>query len=348
MLEGIDQEKVSLYRQGNFVDLCRGPHIPSTGLLKAFKLTTSSGAYWRGDERRPMLQRIYGTAFATPKELKQHLEFLEEAKRRDHRRLGRELGLFSIEEEAGAGMVIYHPKGAILRSLIEDFERREHFKRGYQMVMGPQMLRADLWERSGHMANYKENMYFSEVEGQMYGIKPMNCVAHMLIYKSRVRSYRELPIRYFELGTVLRHERSGVLHGLTRVRQFTQDDAHIICTPGAGGKRNRRGPGLRLPGHGRLRVRIRSGTLHPAGEVHRQRRRMGTGHQRPDPGHGGREACLITSARAKAPFTAPRSTSSSRTPSTAAGSAPPSSAISPCRSASTSPTWGPTAAATGR
>ncbi len=231
IIEALPEGRVSLYRQGNFLDLCRGPHIPATGLLKAFKLTASSGAYWRGDEHRQMLQRIYGTAFATPKELKQHLEYLEEAKRRDHRRLGRELQLFSIEEEAGAGLVIYHPKGAILRSIIEDFERREHFKRGYQMVMGPQMLRADLWERSGHLANYKDNMYFSEVEGQMYGIKPMNCVAHMLIYRSRIRSYRELPIRYFELGTVLRHERSGVLHGLTRVRQFTQDDAHIICTP---------------------------------------------------------------------------------------------------------------------
>ena len=185
ILEGLPEGRVSLYRQGEFVDLCRGPHIPSTGYLKAFKLTATSGAYWRGDEHRPMLQRIYGTAFATPKELKQYLEFLEEAKRRDHRRLGRELGLFSIEEEAGAGMVIYHPKGAILRSLIEDFERREHFRRGYQMVMGPQMLRADLWKRSGHWDNYRDHMYFTEVEGQMYGIKPMNCVAHMLIYKSR-------------------------------------------------------------------------------------------------------------------------------------------------------------------
>jgi len=178
-----------------------------------------------------MLQRIYGTAFPSPQELKQHLEFLEEAKRRDHRRLGRELGLFSIEEEAGAGLVIYHPKGAILRSIIEDFECREHRKRGYQMVMGPQMLKAEMWERSGHLANYRDHMYFAEVEGQSYGIKPMNCVAHMLIYRSRVRSYRELPLRFFELGTVLRHERTGVLHGLTRVRQFTQDDAHIVCTP---------------------------------------------------------------------------------------------------------------------
>jgi len=231
LLAEIPGDRVSLYRQGDFVDLCRGPHVPSSGYLKAFKLTTISGAYWRGDERRAMLQRLYGTAFPTPEELARHLELLEEAKRRDHRRLGRELGLFSIEDEAGPGLVIYHPKGALLRSLIEDFERHEHLKRGYQMVMGPQILKVDLWERSGHLDHYREHMYFTEVEGQAYGIKPMNCVAHMLIYKSRGRSYRELPLRYFELGTVLRHERTGVLHGLTRVRQFTQDDAHIICTP---------------------------------------------------------------------------------------------------------------------
>ena len=231
LLQEIDQDEVSLYRQGSFVDLCRGPHVPSTGYLQAFKLTGISGAYWRGDERLPMLQRIYGTAFPSREELERHLELIEEAKRRDHRRLGRELELFSIEDEAGPGLVIYHPKGALLRSLIEDFERKLHLKRGYLLVMGPQMLRADLWAKSGHMENYKDHMYFTEAEGQVYGIKPMNCVAHMLIYKSRVRSYRELPLRYFEIGTVLRHERSGVLHGLTRVRQFTQDDAHIICTP---------------------------------------------------------------------------------------------------------------------
>jgi threonyl-tRNA synthetase len=231
LLEEIPTDWVSLYRQGDFVDLCRGPHVPSTGFLKAFKLTHVSGAYWRGDEKRPMLQRLYGTAFATPEELQRHLELLEEAKRRDHRKLGRELGLFLIEEEAGPGLVIYLPKGAMLRSLIEDFERKEHLKRGYQMVMGPQMLKADLWKRSGHWDNYRDHMYFAQVEETLYGVKPMNCLAHMLIYKSRVRSYRELPLRFFELGTVLRHERSGVLHGLTRVRQFTQDDAHIICTP---------------------------------------------------------------------------------------------------------------------
>ncbi|MBI4643969.1 MAG: threonine--tRNA ligase [Deltaproteobacteria bacterium] len=231
ILEDIPADKVSLYRQGDFVDLCRGPHVPSTGYLKAVKLTGVSGAYWRGDEHRPMLQRLYGTAFPTPEELNRHLELLEEAKRRDHRRLGRELRLFLIEEEAGPGLVIYLPKGAVLRSIIEDFERREHQKRGYQMVMGPQMLKADLWKRSGHWDNYRDHMYFSQVEETLYGVKPMNCVAHMLIYKSQVRSYRELPLRFFELGTVMRHERSGVLHGLTRVRQFTQDDAHIICTP---------------------------------------------------------------------------------------------------------------------
>ncbi len=231
ILQELKDQQVSLYQQGGFVDLCRGPHIPSSGYLRAFKLTGVAGAYWRGDERNPMLQRIYGTAFATRAELEQYLHFLEEAKRRDHRRLGRELGLFTIEDEAGPGLVIYHPKGARLRVLLEEFERREHLRRGYQIVMGPTLLKLDLWKRSGHFENYRENMYFTEIDGVAYGIKPMNCLAHMLIYKSRKRSYRELPLRYFELGTVHRHERSGVLHGLTRVRQFTQDDAHILCRP---------------------------------------------------------------------------------------------------------------------
>jgi threonyl-tRNA synthetase len=231
LLQDLRDQQVSLYKQGEFVDLCRGPHIPSAGYLRAFKLTGVAGAYWRGDERNPMLQRIYGTAFATQAELQEHLHFLEEAKRRDHRRLGKDLGLFAIEDEAGPGLVIYHPKGARLRVLLEDFERREHLRRGYQIVMGPTLLKLDLWKRSGHFENYRENMYFTEIDEIDYGIKPMNCLAHMLIYKSRLRSYRELPIRYFELGTVHRHERSGVLHGLTRVRQFTQDDAHILCRP---------------------------------------------------------------------------------------------------------------------
>jgi len=231
LIEDLDVETVSLYRQGDFVDLCRGPHLPSTGKIKAFKLTSVAGAYWRGDENRQMLQRIYATAFPDKKQLKAHLSRLEEARKRDHRKLGRELDLFSFSEEAGAGLVIWHPKGAMLRTVLEDFERREHLRRGYDIVQGPQILRTDLWKTSGHFENYRENMYFTEVEGQSFGIKPMNCLAHMLIYKSKLRSYRDLPLRYFELGTVHRHEKSGVLHGLTRVRGFTQDDAHILCAP---------------------------------------------------------------------------------------------------------------------
>jgi threonyl-tRNA synthetase len=231
IIEALDTEKVSLYRQGDFVDLCRGPHLPSTSFCRVFKLTSIAGAYWRGDEKNKMLQRIYGTAFADKKELDAYLERLEEAKRRDHRKLGKELDLFSFADEVGAGLVIWHPKGAMLRTILEDFERKEHFKRGYDIVVGPQILKTELWQRSGHYDNYRENMYFTEVEGQGYGIKPMNCLAHMMIYKSQLRSYRDLPLRYFELGTVHRHERAGVLHGLLRVRGFTQDDAHIICTP---------------------------------------------------------------------------------------------------------------------
>lgn len=231
LLEEMIEPTVSLYEQGSFVDLCRGPHVPHTGYIRAFKLTNVAGAYWRGDEHNPMLQRIYGTAFADSKALKKYLDFLEEAKKRDHRQLGRELDLFQFNDEVGAGMVIYHPKGAMLRQILEAFEKREHLRRGYQIVMGPTLLKTELWKRSGHFDNYREFMYFTEIEGQSYGIKPMNCLAHMLIYKSKIRSYRDLPIRYFELGTVHRHEKSGVLHGLLRVRQFTQDDAHILCTP---------------------------------------------------------------------------------------------------------------------
>ncbi len=231
LIEDLDQDEVSLYHQGSFVDLCRGPHMPSTGLLKAFKLTSVAGAYWRGDEKNAMLQRIYATAFTDKKELKQHLHRLEEAKKRDHRKLGRELDLFSFNDEAGAGLVIWHPKGALMRTIIEDFEKSEHLKRGYDIVMGPQILRTELWKTSGHFDNYRENMYFTEVDEQSYGIKPMNCLAHMLIFKSKKRSYRDLPQRYFELGMVHRHEKSGVLHGLLRVRGFTQDDAHILCMP---------------------------------------------------------------------------------------------------------------------
>ena len=231
LLQDLEDPTVSLYRQGNFTDLCRGPHLASTAQIRFIKLTQVAGAYWRGDERNPMLQRIYGTAFFEKKALEDHLHRLEEARRRDHRRLGKDLDLFSIHDEVGPGLVIYHPKGALLRTILEDFEKKEHLKRGYEIVIGPQLLRADLWKKSGHYENYRELMYFTEIDGQSYGIKPMNCLAHMIIYKSKIRSYRDLPKRYFELGTVHRHEKSGVLHGLMRVRQFTQDDAHIICTP---------------------------------------------------------------------------------------------------------------------
>ncbi len=231
LLDEVEEDHVTIYSQGDFVDLCRGPHIPSTSYLKAFKLTSVAGAYWRGDENKPMLQRIYGTAWPSKKELQAYLKQLEEAQKRDHRKLGNQLDLFSFSDEAGPGMPIFHPKGALIRTILEDFETREHLKRGYQLVRGPQMLRQELWRKSGHFENYHENMYFSEIDDQVYGLKPMNCLAHMLIYQSSIRSYRDLPIRYFELGTVHRHEKSGVLHGLLRVRQFTQDDAHIICRP---------------------------------------------------------------------------------------------------------------------
>ncbi|GFO53973.1 threonine--tRNA ligase [Geomonas sp. Red276] len=231
LIEDLGADSVSLYSQGDFTDLCRGPHLPSTSYCKAFKLTSIAGAYWRGDEKRAMLQRVYGTAFGDKKELDAYLARIEEAKKRDHRKLGRELDLFSFSDEVGAGLVIWHPKGGMLRTILEDFERKEHIKRGYDIVLGPQILKTELWQRSGHYENYRENMYFTTVDEQGYGVKPMNCLSHMMIYKSQLRSYRDLPLRFFELGMVHRHERAGVLHGLLRVRGFTQDDAHILCTP---------------------------------------------------------------------------------------------------------------------
>jgi threonyl-tRNA synthetase len=231
LINDLGAETVSVYSQGTFADLCRGPHLPSTARIKAFKLLSIAGAYWRGNENNRMLQRIYGTAFVDKKELEAYLHRLEEAKRRDHRKIGKELDLFSFSDEVGAGFPIWHPRGAMLRTILEDFERKEHLKRDYDIVVGPQILKSELWQRSGHYENYRENMYFTEVDEQSFGIKPMNCLSHMMIYKSQLRSYRDLPLRYFELGTVHRHERAGVLHGLMRVRCFTQDDAHILCTP---------------------------------------------------------------------------------------------------------------------
>lgn len=231
IINDLGAETVSIYSQGDFTDLCRGPHVPSTGKIKYFKLLSVAGAYWRGDEKNKQLQRIYGTAWFTKKELNDYLFMLEEAKKRDHRKLGKQLKLFITEEDAGAGFPIYLPKGGMLRSVLEQFEREEHIKRGYEIVYGPSILKKDLWVCSGHYANYKENMYFTEIDGVEFGIKPMNCLSHILIYKSDLRSYRDMPQRYFELGTVHRHEKSGVLHGLMRVRAFTQDDAHIFCRP---------------------------------------------------------------------------------------------------------------------
>jgi len=233
LLQEISEDKVSIYVHNNFVDLCRGPHIESTGQLKYFKLLSVSGAYWRGDEKNPQLTRIYGTAFFTKEELDDYLNKLEEAKKRDHRKLGKELELFEIfEEKFGSGLVFWLPKGAVIRKIIEDYLREFHLKNGYQIVYTPHIARSTLWEISGHLGFYSEYMFSPmDVEGQKYIIKPMNCPGHVLIYKSKLHSYKELPIRLFELGTVYRYERSGVLHGLMRVRGFTQDDAHIFCTP---------------------------------------------------------------------------------------------------------------------
>jgi len=229
LIKAIPDEVVTIYKDGDFLDLCRGPHIESTGRIKAFRLLSIAGAYWHGIETNPMLQRIYGTAFETEKELKEHLTLIEEAKKRDHRVLGKQLEYFSLNEEVGPGLVLYHPKGAMMRSIIEDYIRKEHIKRGYELVLGPHIMKSDIWMTSGHYDYYKENMYFFEIEKQEYAIKPMNCPGHILVYKSKTRSYRDLPLRYFELGTVYRNEKSGVLHGLLRVRGFTQDDSHIFC-----------------------------------------------------------------------------------------------------------------------
>lgn len=230
LIEEIPEDRVSVYRQGNFVDLCRGPHVLSTGEIKAIKLLSVSGAYWKGDEKNPMLWRIYGTAFFKDEDLSAYLNFLEEVKRRDHRRLGKELELFTIEEDIGPGLVIWLPKGAIVRRIIEDFWKDEHLKRGYQLLYTPHVALLDLWKTSGHLDFYRENMFPPmELENRAYQLKPMNCPFHIYVYNQKRRSYRELPLRFCELGTVYRFERSGVLHGLLRVRGFTQDDAHIFC-----------------------------------------------------------------------------------------------------------------------
>ena len=225
-------EKITTYKHGDFEDLCAGPHVDSTGQIPAFKLINVAGAYWRGDENRPMLQRIYGTAWESKESLEKHLNNLEEAKKRDHRTLGKEMDLFSVHEETGPGLIIWHPKGARVRNIFENFWREEHYKRGYDLIYTPNIGRANLWQTSGHLDFFKENMFPpSETDGQDYYLKPMNCPFHIMYYKSSLRSYRELPMRIGELGTVYRYERGGTLHGMMRVRGFTQDDAHIFCRP---------------------------------------------------------------------------------------------------------------------
>ncbi len=238
VLKSIPSDRVSIYKQGDWEDLCRGPHVPNTRYLQNFKLTRVAGAYLGGDENREMLTRIYGIAFADKESLKNHIRMLEEAKKRDHRKLGSELELFMFSEEVGAGLPLWLPKGARLRGKLEELLYKAHRKRGYEPVRGPEILKSELWKKSGHYQNYKENMYFTQIcddeKGEdcvEYGIKPMNCVGHIIIYKHKKRSYKELPVKYFEYGVVHRHEKSGVLHGLFRVREFTQDDAHIFCTP---------------------------------------------------------------------------------------------------------------------
>ncbi|MCP4272954.1 MAG: threonine--tRNA ligase, partial [Gammaproteobacteria bacterium] len=227
-----EDQTVSFYRQGDFVDLCKGPHLASTKKITAFKLLSVAGAYWRGKETNPMLQRIYGTAFTNKKDLRVHLKLLEEAKKRDHRKVGTALDLYSFHEEGGPGLVFWHPKGARIRNIIETFWREEHYKRGYEIVYSPHIAKIDLWKTSGHLDFYKESMFSPiEVDGQEYILKPMNCPFAILMYQTQVRSYRDLPQRWGELGTVYRYERSGVLHGLLRVRGFTQDDAHVFCRP---------------------------------------------------------------------------------------------------------------------
>ncbi len=231
VLKNIPSETVSIYQQGDFEDLCRGPHVPNTRFLHNFKLTRVAGAYLGGDEKAEMLTRIYGIAFADKESLKAYTKMMEEAKRRDHRKLGSEMELFTFEEEAGAGLPFWLPKGARLRSKLEQILWRSHRRRGYEPVRGPEILKAQMWRTSGHYACYGENMYLTEIDEQEYGLKPMNCIGHILMFKHSTKSYRDLPLKYFEYGVVHRHEKSGVLHGLLRVREFTQDDAHIFCTP---------------------------------------------------------------------------------------------------------------------
>ena len=343
-------------RQGDFVDLCRGPHLPSTDKLGngTFKLTSLAGAYWRGDEKNAMLTRVYGTAFATKEELAAHLEALELARQRDHRRIGRDLDLFSFHEE-GPGFPFFHAKGMRIWNAIIDYWRAEHVAAGYEEIRTPQILRRELWELSGHWDNYKDNMYFTEIDEQPFAVKPMNCPGGLLVYKSRRRSYRDLPLRLAELGQVHRHEMSGVLHGLFRVRYFTQDDAHIYCTPeqledevrGVVRFMHRIYAAF---GFSDVKIELSTRPEKSIGSDEMWERAEGTLSRVLDAENGPRRRAPAPtcSTPATAPSTAPRSTSTSATSWAAPGSAAPSRWTSPCPSASTSPTRAPTTKSIGR
>ena len=335
LIENLPEDaEISYYRQGDFVDLCAGPHVGSTGRIRAFKLTSVAGAYWRGDENNVMLQRVYGTSFVKQSQLEEHLKLLEEAKKRDHRKLGRELDLFSISED-GPGMPFYHPKGVIIWNELLKLWREEHAKDGYMEIRTPQILNKRLWEQSGHWDNYAENMYFTEVDDNPFALKPMNCPGAMLWYLTSHRSYRDLPLRTAELGLVHRHERSGALHGLMRVRAFTQDDAHIFMLPSQIEEEISGVIDLvdRLYKVFGLDYRLEISTRPEKSMGAEEQWEM---HQCPDSGPG-KQRRRIQDQSGDGAFTGPRSTSTSWTASSAAGSAPPSSWTSRCPSALTSP-----------
>ncbi len=347
-------EKISIYKTGKFTDFCRGPHIPSTGRIKAFKVLSIAGAYWLGDEKNPQLQRIYGTSFFSKKDLDEYLKNLEEAKKRDHRVLGKQLDLFSIQELAGPGLIFWHPKGGIMRKEMEDWMREEYLKRGYSLVHTPHVARVDLWKTSGHEGYYAQNMFTPmELDDADYRMKPMNCPFHVLIYKDSLKSYRDLPVRLGEMGTVYRYERSGVMHGLLRVRGFTQDDAHIFCTPEqiedeVVGCIDFALATLHTYGFDQYQVELSTWDPERSQEVHRQRRAVALGGNFAEERSGAPQHPLQNSFPAKLRSTDRRSTSSWSTPSAACGNCRLCSSTSPCPSALGWSTSARTASATSR
>ena len=347
-------DEVSFYRNGKFMDFCRGPHVPSTGRVKAVKLTTLAGAYWLGDEKNPQLQRIHGTAFFSKKDLDAHFARLEEAAKRDHRLLGKQLDLFSIQELAGAGLIFWHPKGAMIRKIMEDWMREECLRRGYSLVYTPHVARVNLWQTSGHEGFYAQNMFTPmELDDANYRMKPMNCPFHILIYKNSPKSYRDLPVRLAELGNVYRYERSGTMHGLLRVRGFTQDDAHIFCMPEPDRGRSR---SLHRLCRGRADhlwlSRVQGRTLHLGSQRPRTLCRLGRklegGRRVLEDGRSIARASPTRSFPAKQPSMDPRSTSNSSMCWAVCGSFRPCNSTSICRRASRWSTWAKTASSISR